>query len=314
MPLLQVLDVTKGPPDPTGRLQWALDAPAEGLRVEGTDLGVSGWIVGRSRIDAIEILLDRHLATRAMLTGIRRDVAAKYPAFPGSLRSGFEAVVRVMGWRTVECSVWAVREDEPRHLLATFAMRRRWRENAALESTPFISVIVAAAGAHEWASATVHALTAQTYPHFEVVVVGASAASDLFPARIGNVRHVRMSGGSAASAWNRGLRASTGDFLTFLAPGEVLPSDALHFAMTEFGAHEHASVVLRDRHVPHPNGDAFGEPEHRDISNSIAVFRRSIFETVGVFGIAKTSPMQEMLARIRGRFPACVLPPPLHHR
>ena len=85
----------------------------------------------------------------------------------------------------------------------------------------FVSVVIPAFNSAEFMAETLDSVFAQTYPHYEVIVIndGSSDTEDLervlqrYPS---NLRYIKQENQGAAVARNAGLRAATGDLVAFL--------------------------------------------------------------------------------------------------
>jgi glycosyltransferase involved in cell wall biosynthesis len=97
----------------------------------------------------------------------------------------------------------------------------QWASSAPLRATPIVSVVLATRNRPTLLRDAVDSVVAQTYPHWQLVVVDdASGDEETVDAglagRDDRVMVVRSGGSGAAEARNRGLAAAVGDWVTFL--------------------------------------------------------------------------------------------------
>jgi GT2 family glycosyltransferase len=107
------------------------------------------------------------------------------------------------------------------------------------------------------------------------------------------VRQVSAKSSGVAASNNLGIRRTVGDFILFLGPGEILLPDALQLGLETLRDHPEAAIVL---------GHGPSTTECLS-SGSIVLFRRSVFESVGVFRPGGKSAAN-LIARITEIFPS----------
>ncbi|MDR3050124.1 MAG: glycosyltransferase [Oscillospiraceae bacterium] len=96
-----------------------------------------------------------------------------------------------------------------------------------------ITVILPCYNAADTLAACLASLAAQSYPHWEAVVVddgsadGTADAAEACAARDARLRVLRLPHGGVSAARNAGLDAARGDLLTFLDADDALPPHAL---------------------------------------------------------------------------------------
>jgi glycosyltransferase involved in cell wall biosynthesis len=120
-------------------------------------------------------------------------------------------------------------------------------------STPLVSIIVPcyarsaadAALLHE----TLSTVDAQSWPHYEVIVVDDGSSHDVRPivGRHQNARTVQQPNAGSAHARNTGIAQSRGDYLVFLDADDHLLPRALEVAIQQFAAHPQCGFVVGPR-------------------------------------------------------------------
>jgi SAM-dependent methyltransferase len=121
---VEVLEVSQAPLD--ARLLGAyVDEPAAGAGVTTYSLAVGGWAVGReSAVTAVEVLDRGELLARVPTELARADVAAALGDANGAARSGFRALVGVLGTpEQAELDVQAVLADGGRAPIGVIRLR-----------------------------------------------------------------------------------------------------------------------------------------------------------------------------------------------
>lgn len=299
MPLIQVFDISRVPPDPDGSAAWALDSPVDTQQFDGTDLQIAGWAVAADGVEAVDILVNRRSVRRTLVNRPRADVGLLYPNLPGSARSGFQSTVSLVDWAEVLISVIVITRSGAQLPIAHISAGRAWGERARAGIAPLVAVVVAAEGLPACAAA-IEAVRSQTYPHHEVVVItgehgGPERTSTSYS---GWVRTIPSSEPSVAGAWNTGLRRTVGDYLIFLRATECLLPEALQRGLAAFAEHQESALVLGHREDP----ERAPQTRCSDDSN-LGLFRRSVFDVVGVFDRDAADPRADLSGRIARQFP-----------
>ena len=146
----------------------------------------------------------------------------------------------------LELGVRAVLEDQRRVPLGTIHARRRWRgESEPGSEVPLVSVVIPCYEQARFLSEAIESVLAQTYPHFEVVVVDDGSADNAseVAARYPGVRCVRQENRGLAEARNTGIRRTNGSFMVFLDADDRLLPDALEAGLGCFEEHPECALV-----------------------------------------------------------------------
>jgi GT2 family glycosyltransferase len=172
---------------------------------------------------------------------------------------------------------------------------------AGLPFRPLISVIMpigATSGGLLYGS--IVSVVKQLYPYWELFITGdalqASAVKPLLRDHTRDPRiHVNdttaLASGGIAAAMNAALESASGEFVTFLRPGDILAEHALYETVYAFGGNEQADVVYgdldyvdSDGHRENPWFKPGWDPDlllGQDYVNDLAVYRRILVESVG---------------------------------
>ena len=132
---------------------------------------------------------------------------------------------------------------------------------------PLVSVIIPAWNAETFLAETLNSVFAQTWPHFEVIVVddgsndGTAAVAKAFAEASGErsteLRLIRQQNGGPSSARNAGLRVAGGDYLTFLDADDLWLPETLEKLVGFAETHPDASLVFGDAGSFDHNGIRF---------------------------------------------------------
>jgi glycosyltransferase involved in cell wall biosynthesis len=158
-----------------------------------------------------------------------------------------------------------------------------------MSAEPSISVIAPAWNATSFYDAWLGSIQAQNYPNLEVILVDDGSTDDLC-ARARNgppyLRCLSQNNRGPAAARNKGIAASTGDFVAFLdlddlwTPGHLQRMAA---ALAEHPDHGIAQGLIRNFCYGEDGRAYYCSRAYRFINLGSAVFRRSVFEECGVF-------------------------------
>jgi glycosyltransferase involved in cell wall biosynthesis len=320
--LVDFLEVTIGDLDPrlAGR---SIDTPQTGQQAEAQATAIVGWIVGRSSpAVAVEVLDGDRVIGRSPVRIRRKDVAAFLPDTPGSDSAGFNVSVNLSGATELELTLQGVLANQARVHLGKLRARTRWRGSVDLDSTPMVSVIVPCYHQAHFLGECIESVLAQTYPHLEVVVIddGSRDNTSEVAARYPGVRCFRQDNQGLTAARNTGLRRSNGEYLVFLDSDDRLLPDALELGLASLNAHPQCAFTAGEARVFTTGGRLLWRETQRRTGSSyadflggnclktpgIALFRRSVFEAVGLFDPQmKACSDYEMYLRIARRYPVC---------
>ncbi|WP_242719371.1 tetratricopeptide repeat protein [Microcoleus vaginatus] len=106
---------------------WAfsIDSPAPETQINSSSIIVAGWIVGKtSPAVAVELICDGQVIEAIAIDGNRSDVAQIFPQAPWGEKSGFSAILKVIGLPDeAELTLEAVLEDGSRVILGTVLLK-----------------------------------------------------------------------------------------------------------------------------------------------------------------------------------------------
>jgi hypothetical protein len=161
--------------------------------------------------------------------------------------------------------------------------------DAGSPGPPLVSVVIPVHDAAHFLPGSVASVLAQSYPAVEILVVDDGSAArindtvDRLPV---DVRLVRQDHAGPAAARNRGIREAAGELVTFLDAGDQWPLGALQ-AMVDLLSGDGGCDVVRGRSRPiaanpeESRHDGTGESAPDD--RGAAIYRREVFQTVGLF-------------------------------
>ncbi len=156
---------------------------------------------------------------------------------------------------------------------------------------PLVSVVIPAHNAAQQLAATVASVLAQDYPAIEIIVVddgsidGIGEAVRALPVE---VRFLKQGHSGAAAARNRGIRECSGDLLTFLDAGNLWPEGSLETMIGLTAADRNCDIVrgidrLMEPHTDGRHAKAAVAGDSLPPSPASAIYRRAVFETIGLF-------------------------------
>ncbi len=161
-------------------------------------------------------------------------------------------------------------------------------------SRPFVSVIVPAYNGEAFLAETLASILAQNYPNYEVVFVddGSTDTTAKIAAGFGKeLRYIyQANSGKPAAARNLGLQLALGEIVAFLDQDDLWLPNTLSRKVNELVQSPELDVVLGltsfQKLLPSENGGR----EFREVFSprlqmllSSAVFRRAVFDRVGLF-------------------------------
>ena len=165
---------------------------------------------------------------------------------------------------------------------------------------PTVTVVIPCYKHAHLLSEAIESVLAQTYRHFEIIVVDDGSPDDTSAvvARYLNVRLVRQHHLGLPAARNAGLRSSEGDLVVFLDADDLLLPDALASGVDAFADHPECAFVVGkyklvdlDRRVLGPGTQPTAAPEpylslltaNYITMHATVMFRRDILIAVGGF-------------------------------
>ncbi len=154
-----------------------------------------------------------------------------------------------------------------------------------------VSVIIPVHNGEAFLAAAVASIRSQSFPAIEIIIID-DGSTDGTPGLIGHLgsdivtAHQPQRGPAAAR--NHGLTLAHGEFIAFLDADDLWPTDKLHSQINRLREDPSLDVVL-GRVQPIQSDDMI-VPEDQDMVSPVvtvqvgsAVFRRAIFQRVGIF-------------------------------
>jgi glycosyltransferase involved in cell wall biosynthesis len=276
--------------------------PVSGTASAGDSIEIAGWVLGREcPAVAVELLNARNVCRRVPVDNYRHDVAKIYPNVPEAAYSGFKINMTVLGLTPeIEFLLQAVLKDQNRVPLGVIRARRSWRGDEFGTDPLLVSVVIPCYDQAHFLCEAIESVLAQTYPHFEVVVVddGSNDNTAAVVNRYPGIRYIRQQNQGLAAARNTGLQHSIGDRLVFLDADDRLMPHALEVGRSSLKDHSECAFVyghsrfmsfdgLQFHRQPRPRiqGDYYlallrGCPIFAPAS---VMYRREVFESVTGF-------------------------------
>ena len=150
---------------------------------------------------------------------------------------------------------------------------------------PLVSVIIPVHNSEAYLAEAVASIRAQDYPALDILVID-DGSTDCTPAVVAglgdDIRRMWQVQAGPAAARNRGLRQARGDLIAFLDADDVWPPHKLRAQVGRLLAEPALDVVLgrvQPLNVP-PSAASEGVI---DVHLGSAVFRRGVFDHVGLF-------------------------------
>lgn len=197
---------------------------------------------------------------------------------------------------------------------------------AAMPRDMLVSVIMPVHNAERFVRQALDSIGAQTYVHYEIVVVDRPSTDrtagmvDAYP----RTRRLVQVGEGLGAAWNTGLAAAQGDLIAFLDSDDLWTPDKLRLQVDYLAAHPTVDYVIA--HVdfflepgcPRPAGmlPEVLERSHAGQMPGTLLARRSVFDQIGVFETQYGVTVDiEWFARLKAEaVPGAVLPDVVLHK
>jgi glycosyltransferase involved in cell wall biosynthesis len=185
------------------------------------------------------------------------------------------------------------------------------------------SVIVPCFNQAEFLGEALESIFAQTYPHYEVIVVddGSTDGTARVAESFERVRCLRQRNRGLAAARNAGFKASTGGYVVFLDSDDRLLPDALETGVVCLDANPecafsygHVKLIATDGSpLPTPHQAGIEDDHYLSLlrrnyiwTTGAVMYRRTAFESVGGFNtLVSASADFDLNARIARVFPIC---------
>jgi GT2 family glycosyltransferase len=170
---------------------------------------------------------------------------------------------------------------------------------AGLPYSPLISVILLIDSTAKVALCeTVKSVTTQLFPNWELCVTIDEDSEPLLGRILRDLKDPRIKttksdyGKGTTTLANAALTLATGEFVTILRGGDILPENALYEVAVELGRNAGIDIVYSDNDQVGPDGKRFGpwfkpgwDPDlllAQDYLSQLAVYRRTLVEAVGL--------------------------------
>ena len=175
---------------------------------------------------------------------------------------------------------------------------------ATTHDRPLVSVIIPCYNQAHYLNEAIESVLAQTYPHFEIIVVDDGSTDDTakVAASYERVHLIRQKNhGRPAVGRNNGFRESRGHYIVFFDSDDRLLPDALEVGVKHLEAHPEYAFVsghcraigpdgspLPVKQLPCVQKDHYKELLHHNYiwTPGVVMFRRSTFEATGGFNIS----------------------------
>jgi glycosyltransferase involved in cell wall biosynthesis len=319
---VEVVEVLPAGPDERlwgAHLEW----PRAGTTSDTGALEVVGWALGRSApVVGVELRSGEAVVGEAKASVRRPDLVEAFPDASERAGGGFKARVNLLGDAERELELVVALQDGGRVPLGRIVARPRWRDAAAgTEAMALVSVVIPCFDQAGYLDAAIESVLAQTYPHFEVVVVddGSHDNTAEVAGRYPGVRLLQQRNAGLAAARNAGLQASGGELVVFLDADDRLKPDALEVGLRTLRAHPECAFVSGQVELTNADGSLLRAAEHRvldrdhyrmllqgnDIlSHATVLYRRQAIELAGGFDPALPACEDyDLYLRIARRFP-----------
>jgi glycosyltransferase involved in cell wall biosynthesis len=244
--LVEIIDVSVSQP---AELRGAfVDEPKPGVVLDAHGVDLLGWVLGeRSRVTAVEFLMDGKVFWRASVRADRPDLVQAFPDYPDAARAGFRTTLNLIGTpQDFEVELSAVLKGQRRVHFGIVRGRHSWRCDAVSDFAELVSVVIPCFGQSHFLGEAIESVLAQSYPHLEILVVdddspdNASRIADRYP----GVRCVRGENLGMAGARNFGIRNTSGDFLVFLDSDDRLLPEAIETGLGLLSAHPESAAAI----------------------------------------------------------------------
>jgi glycosyltransferase involved in cell wall biosynthesis len=157
-----------------------------------------------------------------------------------------------------------------------------------------VSVIIPVRNSERYLAQALDSVIAQTYPHFEIIIVDAhstdttSTIAQSYP----RVRFIQQANQGLADAWNTGIDSARGDWICFLDSDDRWPPDKIKLQMDYLCNNPGLECVIAhvrfflqaNEKMPSSFNPTLLEREHVAYMPGALMSRRTVFERIGKFG------------------------------
>jgi hypothetical protein len=299
-----------------------LDAPRVDDQSRDGAVEVVGWVLGRQAPAVRVEFVSGDVVVGSTAANVRRpDLKDAFPDASERDGGGFRAQLNLLGDAEEGLDIVAVLRDDTRVPVARIVARPRWRGDADAAGMSLVSVVIPCHNHAAFLQEAIDSVLAQTYPHFEIVVVddGSTDNTAEVAGHHAGVQLVQQERRGLPAARNAGLRASTGELVVFLDADDRLKPQALEAGLRALRAHPQCAFVSGQVELTHGDGSLMRAARHRIVdhdhyrmllqgnivlSHATALFRRQALEVVGGFDESlEACEDYDLYLRISRRFP-----------
>ena len=196
----------------------------------------------------------------------------------------------------------------------------------AMTHPPLVSILLPVLNAERFLAQALDSIQAQTYPHYELIIIdgGSSDGTAALARTAPRARWLAQTGAGLANAWNTGLSAAQGEYISFIESDDLWRADKLDVQVHHLKQHTSFQYVIAQVQLflepgcPPPAGlnpDVFAG-SHVGRMPGTLMARRALFEQIGMFEDRwRVTPDIDWFARLAAeQVPGAVLPEVLLYR
>lgn len=193
-------------------------------------------------------------------------------------------------------------------------------------NSPLISVIIPTYNRAAFIKDAIESVLNQTYKNYEIIVVDDGSidnTKEIVSSIAGSIRYIYKSNSGPSASRNRGIREARGEYIAFLDSDDLWDPEKLELQMNEFLGNPELAMVTSNYRFIDQNKQVIKDPVGKEgyvppryiIADMVRlqfpwggtsqfIFRRSVFEDVGVFNERlRISEDLDLLIRIGVRYP-----------
>ncbi len=158
---------------------------------------------------------------------------------------------------------------------------------------PLVSIVLPVLNAERFLTQALASIEAQTYPHYELLIVdgGSSDGTAALARRVPQARFMLQTGAGLANAWNTGLHAAHGEYISFIESDDLWRADKLALQVNHLEQHpQHLYTIAQvqlflEPGCPPPPGLSVAafQDSHVGRMPGTLMARRSLFDQIGLF-------------------------------